>query len=99
MPPLYRYVFANYGKNVENDDEQSVSTNKVKGFAKNGTVCSSSFKYKKTTTTYVAKNGKDKISDLVNSDKLIEKEGFAIFGKIVRGNHFVFSTAAEQICL
>ena len=78
---VWEWDFANYGKNAENDDEQSVSTNKVKGFAKNGTVCSSSFKYKKTTTTYVAKNGKDKISDLVNSDKLIEKEGFAKNGK------------------
>ncbi len=78
---VWKWDFANYGKNAENADKQSTSTSKEKTFAKNGTVCSSSFKYKKTTTTYVAKNGKNKISDPVNADKIMEKEAFAKNGK------------------
>ncbi len=104
---VWKWDFANYGKNDESVDKQSISASEGNTFAKNGTVCSSSFKYKKTTTTYVAKNGKNKIGDLSNAYKITEKEDFANYGKTLESlfediNHLiniskrVFEKAASE---
>jgi hypothetical protein len=78
---VWKWDFANYGKNDENTDEQSDYQKAEKEIAKNGTVCSSSFNNKNTTTTYSAKNGKNRLSDLAKRDKTSKKESFAKNGK------------------